>query len=198
MITKSPQYVNRTAAGKQISAWAVVRKSGRHAGEIAAKISAHYSGARVLVNVSDVAGLESATGQSLETALSYLTVDGVRMFDHCTVPEDGAKWLKKAAAIYKKYTLPELPDLGINPDGMKWADYAAELKKRATPEYFEAVGKRNEIRDMRAKVMQKLSDQIAARGMRFANGDDNGPRSIYYISGLDRLAAMGYTVAQII
>ena len=106
--------------------------------------------------------------------------------------------MKKAAAIYKKYPLPELPDLGVNPDGMKWADYAAELKKRATPEYFEAVGKRNEIRDMRAKVMQKLKDQIAARGMTFANGDDNGPSSIYFISGLDRLAAMGYTVAQII
>ena len=198
MITKSPQYVNRTAAGKQISAWAVVRKSGPHAGEIAAKVRAHYSGSRVLVNVSDVEGFKSATGQRLETALSYLTIDGVRMFDHCTVPEDGAKWLKKAAAIYKKYQLPELPDLGLDPDGMKWADYVAEMKKRITPEYKAANEKRNEIRDMRAKVMQKLKDQIAARGMTFANGDDNGPRFIYFISGLDRLAAMGYTVAQII
>ncbi|WCZ66130.1 hypothetical protein phiA034_gene0047 [Aeromonas phage phiA034] len=198
MITKSPQYVNRTAAGKQISAWAVVRNTGPHAGEIAAKISAHYSGSRVLVNVSDVEGFKSATGQRLETALSYLTIDGVRMFDHCTVPEDGAKWLKKAAAIYRKYQLPELPDLGLDPDGMKWADYVAEMKKRITPEYKAANEKRNAIRDMRAKVMQKLKDQIAARGMQFANGDDNGPSSIYYISGLDRLAAMGYTVAHII
>lgn len=198
MITKSPQYVNRTAAGKQISAWAVVRKSGPHAGEIAAKISAHYSGARVLVNVSDVEGFKSATGQRLETALSGLTVDGVRLFDHCTVPEDGAKWLKKAAAIYKAHPLPEFPDLGINPDGMKWADYVAELKKRATPEYFEISKQRGAIKVQRCTAMQKLTAQIAARGMQFANGDDKGPSSIYYISGLGRLAAMGYTVAQII
>ena len=198
MITKSPQYVNRTAAGKQISAWAVVRKSGPHAGEIAAKISAHYSGSRVLVNVSDVEGFKSATGQRLETALSGLTVDGVRLFDHCTVPEDGAKWLKKAAAIYKAHPLPELPDLGINPDGMKWADYVAEMKKRATPAYFEISKQREAIKVQRGAAMQKLTAQIAARGMQFANGDDKGPSSIYYIPGLGRLAAMGYTVVQII
>jgi hypothetical protein len=198
MITKSPQYVNRTAAGKQISAWAVVRKSGPHAGEVAAKISAHYSGSRVLVNVEDVEGFKSATGQHLENALSYLTVDGVRMFDHCTPPEDGAKWLKKAAAIYKKHPLPELPDLGIDPDQMKWADYVAELKKRATPEYFEISKQREAVKVQRGAAMSKLEAQIAARGMRFANGNENGPAAIYYISGLDRLYAMGYTVAHII
>lgn len=198
MITKSPQYVSRTAAGKQISAWAVVRKSGPHAGDVAAKVSAHYSDARVLVNVSDVEGFKSATGQRLETALSCLIVDGVRMFDHCDRPEDGDKWLKKAAAIYKKYTLPELPNMGISSEGMPWAEYVAECRKRATPEYLAVAKLRNEIKAERAAAMQKLEDQIAARGMRFANGDDNGPRDIYYISGLDRLAAMGYTVAQII
>lgn len=198
MITKSPQYVNRTAAGKQISAWAVVRKSGPHAGEIAAKISAHYSGSRVLVNVSDVEGFKSATGQRLETALSFLTVDGVRVFDNCAVPEDGAKWLKKAAAIYKKYALPELPDLGIDQTGLSWAEYAAERAKRITPEYRAAVQARNDIKSQRIAAMDKLEFQILARGMRFANGDDTGPKSIYYIAGLDRLAVMGYQVIQAI
>ena len=51
---------------------------------------------------------------------------------------------------------------------------------------------------MIAEGNKELTAQIAARGMQFANGDDKGPSSIYYIPGLGRLAAMGYTVVQII
>ncbi|UHS65832.1 hypothetical protein Ah13B_17 [Aeromonas phage AhMtk13b] len=197
MITKSPQHVRETAAGKQISAW-VVLYTGRRAGEVAAKVMAHYSAARVLVNVSDVEGYRCATGDRLENALSFLTVDGVRVFDNCAVPEDGAKWLKKAAAIYKKYALPELPDLGIDQTGLSWAEYTAERAKRITPEYRAAVQARNDIKSQRIAAMDKLEVQIVARGMRFANGDDTGPKSIYYIAGLDRLAVMGYQVIQAI
>lgn len=197
MITKSPQYVSRTAAGKQISAW-VVLYTGRRAGEVAAKVTAHYSAARVLVNVSDIEGYRCATGDRLENALSFLTVDGVRVFDNCAVPKDSAKWLNKSAAIYKKYALPELPDLGIDQTGLSWAEYAAERAKRITPEYRAAVQARNDIKRQRIAAMDKLEVQALARGMRFANGDDTGPKSIYYIAGLDRLAAMGYQVIQAI
>ena len=197
MITKSPQYVRETAAGKAISAWAVLY-TGRHAGDVAAKVSAHYSNARVRVNVEDVEGFKSATGDRLEHALSYLIVDGVRLFDNCTKPADGEKWLKKSAAIYKRYQLPELPDLNVEQGDMSWAEYQVARRAAVTPEYIAASSEIFRLKALRTKAMTKLYDQVASLGMQFANGSDKGPREIYYISGLDRLVSMGYKLTQII
>lgn len=197
MITKSPQYVRDTAAGKSLSAWVVLR-TGRFAGDVAAKISAHYSNSRVLVNVSDVAGFRSATGDDLENALSYLEIDGVKLYGHAQIPDDAGKWLKKAAAIYKRHALPELPDLGIRSEGMPWAEYVAECRKRATPEYLAVAKLRGQVKEERAAAMLKLTTQVEGRGMQFANGGENGPQSIHFVSGLDRLAFMGYRVINII
>lgn len=197
MITKSPQYVRETAAGKSISAWALIR-TGRHAGDVAAKISAHYSNARVLVNVEDVAGFRSATGDDLEHALSFLEVDGVQLYHHCQVPKNAALWLGKVAKIYRDNPLPALPDLGLDPNAMSWAEYCAKVRALATPEYNAAVKARAEAKTRRAEKMTALEDQVAARGMQFANGGENGPQDLYYISGITRLACFNNKLIQII
>lgn len=197
MINKSPKYVRDTAAGKSLSAWVVLR-TGRFAGDVAAKISAHYSNSRVLVNVDDVAGFTSATGDDLQNALSFLTVDGVQMYDHAAIPEDADKWLKKVAAIYKRHALPELPDLGVEQGSMSWGEFQAARRAKMTPEYMELAGERNRRKQLIQSAMLKLTTEVENRGVQFANGGETGPKSIYFVSGLDRLAFMGYRVINII
>lgn len=180
MITKSPQYVNQTAAGRQISAWVAIRATGPLRGDVAARISAHFSDSRVLVNVDDVEGFKSATGQNLNAAVSGLVVDGVTLYDSAVRAADEDKWLKRAAAIYRKHQIPDIP--GTGPES----------------ELMAAMARREQIRKERTAEMSALIGKAGKVGLEFYNFTDEGPQSVFYIAGLARLRSFGLNLVTII
>ena len=80
------KYVVDTAAGKSLSAWIIMRGKKQ-----VGKVQAHFGNSRVTVNVWDFTKEESFQSSSasgygydkLTSALSGLTVGGIRLSDHC-------------------------------------------------------------------------------------------------------------------
>lgn len=113
------RYVSDTAAGKQISAYAILK-----AGKPVAIVRMHHSNSRTLVNIFHVNGAAefqsgAAHGGGYDrttAALAGLTIDGHKLCDHC---EDRKQPPKGALGWPCKFKAPK---------GWSLANYSTESK----------------------------------------------------------------------
>lgn len=118
--------VRETAAGQAISAW-IILKEGKHIGTV----HAHYSNGGVCtVNVWDrntppQFGKAGGYGYDKFTAaLSGMTIDGVRMYDHSVGDENTACILKEYQRVFTEGEYTEAIVNHAKGLGMKFANYS--------------------------------------------------------------------------
>lgn len=175
------KYVSETNAGKSISAFIVLDKTGKQV----AKIQVFY-GSTVLVNVwaQQLDGLWGniqigrAGGYGYDkftAALSGMEIMGIKLNDHCGQDNKTKAILKNYIKAVKEGKPTEKYMLQAKKIGAHFANYST---------YFKVDGKYIENYNFEG-------DKETTEKTMFYN-------SLYYSSGLDRLRDLGFTVLQAI
>ena len=186
--------VRDTGAGKSIAAW-VIMKGKKQVGAI----QAHYGNSRVTVNVWDhTTGGALQTGSAsgygydkLTSALTGLTIGGVKMSNHCgerikhtknnSVTADTFGWDintdhedRRTVTVFKE---------SFTRKGYQGANWVGNTKKVRNPDY-----------DPDGQVS---ADNAPYKTLTIENGA-RGYSDMYRISGLDILREYGMTIIQAI
>lgn len=197
------KYVTETKAGKSISAYVILNKSGKQV----ATVRAHFSdGGTCLVNVWDNATPEmqhaTASGYGYDkftSALSGMTIDGHSLSNHSS--RDGAPKPPKGRVTFprdykprKGYSLANFAHVSKATGGRlyidHWRDLACDAMGVARPESAHM-----DLTDW--EVIQEKAFQLESE-WKVSDDCESGYTDCYKESGLKYLEAIGYRVMKAI
>lgn len=177
------------------SAWIVLNKKGEHVATVTAQYPRDGAG-RMYVNVRNV-----TQAAQQRTADRYFKTYGKRFADRDGSDVGGLHvWFQSASAGGYGYDKTTAALAGLIVDGHTLADHCGNVPEadKAKDRLFAAYCKAAAATDNTAEMRAEWSEKARKIGARFANWNREANRydSLHFESGLSRLEAFGYRVAQ--